>query len=629
VYKTEDESDAAVPEAFARASEQRNLVARRAARKEEQERTRKKATIGTKIGNWFGIGDPYGRQGPPKLSASKASANFLAVAEAAEKEDAEVEAAAARAEQLQRKEMYQTRAAALGVELSAINETSFDGKPPPAPPPRRIRPPQKRGKQVSNTLKAAKLRTFTAIGITKPPMSLVGLEGTLIKDQTRALAAHAAYVESEKTFKRTDGYATMKMREKYTLRNHAADRALGVPYGSDAAVPKAYMIDEDKPALPWEVARGATMATTKFEDGKVLEADEEERLKEELASLPTFKPNFIRIMTGIHVIMCIFLLFYVAAVEEGKSFGKIGIKQEPILCGNGDAFDCPFGFNSRINENATRIEQVNPWIGPTRDFLIKFNVKLTTCMRTDTAIHSKLARQREETECGTVYPCDPLQIDGGFSCCRQKGSETLGMMSKADCESDAVNGYWETANALTAGQRPVNVKCSAIEGRITLRPCCQGFKSECSILTASECEFVDGVFHEDKELCSEVACLADTCGGWSKLTPNPLALNEVEAPDQWWRLIWPLFTHSGLIHSLFVIIPQWYIGSQIEISVGFLRIFLIYFISGVSGYLLSGLFDPYVGVAHFLEAVLTRGMLDEQACCDTQHSRITCLRPLG
>ena len=82
-------------------------------------------------------------------------------------------------------------------------------------------------------------------------------------------------------------------------------------------------------------------------------------------------------------------------------------------------------------------------------------------------------------------------------------------------------------------------------------------------------------------------------GGLLETKPHPYD-NEVAEHDQWQRFIAPVFLHSGAIHFFVMVTIQLYIGSPIERSIGFLRIMLIYMISGIGGYLVSGIFDPYV-----------------------------------
>ena len=71
--------------------------------------------------------------------------------------------------------------------------------------------------------------------------------------------------------------------------------------------------------------------------------------------------------------------------------------------------------------------------------------------------------------------------------------------------------------------------------------------------------------------------------------------------------------HSGIIHYTLVMFPQWYLGTTIERSVGWLRIMLIYFISGIGGYMTSGLIDPYeitCGASPALFGLLAVGMVE-------------------
>ena len=59
--------------------------------------------------------------------------------------------------------------------------------------------------------------------------------------------------------------------------------------------------------------------------------------------------------------------------------------------------------------------------------------------------------------------------------------------------------------------------------------------------------------------------------------------NQIYKPDQWWRFIAPIFLHSGAIHVVIVLIVQYQLGVPIERTIGWLRMGLIYIISGVGG----------------------------------------------
>ena len=53
--------------------------------------------------------------------------------------------------------------------------------------------------------------------------------------------------------------------------------------------------------------------------------------------------------------------------------------------------------------------------------------------------------------------------------------------------------------------------------------------------------------------------------------------------NQWWRFLIPLIFHMGIIHLLIIVMIQLYIGIKIERTAGWLRVGLIYVISGIGG----------------------------------------------
>ena len=48
-----------------------------------------------------------------------------------------------------------------------------------------------------------------------------------------------------------------------------------------------------------------------------------------------------------------------------------------------------------------------------------------------------------------------------------------------------------------------------------------------------------------------------------------------------------IFIHLGIIHTLIVVVIQLYVGIKIERTIGWLRVGLIYLISGVGGNIVS------------------------------------------
>lgn len=68
------------------------------------------------------------------------------------------------------------------------------------------------------------------------------------------------------------------------------------------------------------------------------------------------------------------------------------------------------------------------------------------------------------------------------------------------------------------------------------------------------------------------------------------------APHQWWRFITPIFLHAGIVHLGFNMLLQLKLGGELERAIGHTRFFVVYFVSGIGGFLLGGNFTP-AGVA--------------------------------
>ncbi len=88
--------------------------------------------------------------------------------------------------------------------------------------------------------------------------------------------------------------------------------------------------------------------------------------------------------------------------------------------------------------------------------------------------------------------------------------------------------------------------------------------------------------------------MTKTCNSVLGLNPSAdaTAPNELDNPNQWYRFIVPLFLHSGVIHVGLCLIALTVLGAQIERSAGFLRTMLIFAISGIGGWITSGVFSP-------------------------------------
>lgn len=65
---------------------------------------------------------------------------------------------------------------------------------------------------------------------------------------------------------------------------------------------------------------------------------------------------------------------------------------------------------------------------------------------------------------------------------------------------------------------------------------------------------------------------------------------EGQAPDQWYRVIVPIFLHGGIIHILINMIVQFRIGVDMEKTIGSVRFVIVYFTSGIMGFILGANF---------------------------------------
>ncbi|KZF26552.1 rhomboid-domain-containing protein [Xylona heveae TC161] len=83
--------------------------------------------------------------------------------------------------------------------------------------------------------------------------------------------------------------------------------------------------------------------------------------------------------------------------------------------------------------------------------------------------------------------------------------------------------------------------------------------------------------------------LSELCGFSGVPNPKPNgSLSDQPQPDQWFRFIVPIFLHAGFIHIGFNMLLQWLLGSEMELSIGSLRFALVYFSSGIFGFVLGG-----------------------------------------
>lgn len=300
-----------------------------------------------------------------------------------------------------------------------------------------------------------------------------------------------------------------------------------------------------------------------------------------LAALPTFTSWFTYIITAVQVLTFIILMAHARYVSEIAAFE---LQSTRVTCTTAlPTPTCPIGFDgATLVTGLQRKNEANFLYGPTTSYLLSIGAKFSLCMRSDFASNVILAQQ-QSIECGQ-YPnvCDNPATYQGYSCCRLPGGRA-GMASFDVCTK--LNGTWVYGPGRYC-----------IEGNdfIVLRPCCAYKRNiECMITTREECSFLNGVWQPTKQLCADVLCLAPICQlrkGGLEITANPIYKNLPHNLNQWFRFIVPIFIHAGVIQAIVLLAVQLYFGCQIERHAGFLRTMIIYFISDIGGYCISGIF---------------------------------------
>ncbi|KAM4716342.1 inactive rhomboid protein 1 isoform 2-T4 [Anableps anableps] len=304
--------------------------------------------------------------------------------------------------------------------------------------------------------------------------------------------------------------------------------------------------------------------------------------------------------------------------------------------------------NKGVYENVKFVQQQNFWVGPSSEALIHLGAKFSPCMRQDEEIQRLIqetkAREREsgccvrndrsgclqtlQEECSVSeasfkslkaprcfgFPSDrsclvvilrclclqstlavwvkwPQHPSAPYLNGKQRQHGSVCHQDPRICQEPASVSPHEWSDDIT--QWPICTKFDSgnhtnlphIDCSITGRPCCIGTKGRCEITSREYCDFMHGYFHEEATLCSQVACMDDVCGLLPFLNP--------EIPDQFSRLWLSLFLHAGVLHCLVSVLFQMTVLRDLEKLAGWLRISIIYMLSGVTGNLASAIFLPY------------------------------------
>ena len=301
----------------------------------------------------------------------------------------------------------------------------------------------------------------------------------------------------------------------------------------------------------------------------------------QLQAMPTFKPYFTYGITFVQVVL--FALMMAEAYTSGE-FDTLDIVGGTQECSRASNASCPTNFFGNKSFGLTKITPPNYLIGPSEKYLISMGAKYTYCMRPDTWVQTQAAKVRRQ-ECGgnLINSCEEGDLKADLIGCCVVQNIKQGMTTEADCNFQAPHS-WKAE--LCKGQS------------IDLRPCClASADNSCQLMTSAECEFVNGKSQSDQVLCSNVTCLVETCTvkelGLTISADKTLKNQPAEANAwQWYRIITPLFLFAGGVQFLVIIIIQVVTMVPVERHAGFLRVAIIYFICGIGGYFVSGLFVP-------------------------------------
>ncbi|ETN59202.1 rhomboid [Anopheles darlingi] len=291
-------------------------------------------------------------------------------------------------------------------------------------------------------------------------------------------------------------------------------------------------------------------------------------------------------------------------------------------------------------------EPRNIWIGLRSADLIHLGAKYGACMRRDAKIMDVVSRTRKherETAC-CIRNDDSGCVQSSQADCSIRGwpSKTIATWKKWSpgesgpggrisgsvcgldpkyCDAPASIAPHEWPDDIT--KWPICRKNNQLSQRFRFKdhtaehmvcevighPCCIGVYGECRITTREYCDFVNGYFHEEASLCSQVSCLNDVCGMFHFMA--------TDYPDQFYRLFTSLCLHAGLLHLLVSVAFQHVLLADLERLIGPLRTAILYIGSGIAGNLTSAIFVPYkaeVGPLPSIAGVLASLMLQLVLC---------------
>jgi len=347
----------------------------------------------------------------------------------------------------------------------------------------------------------------------------------------------------------------------------------------------------------------------------------------QLQAMPTYGTTFISLISFIQFALTISVM---VLAYQNNEFATFGFALKGNCTDGGDKSSCPTDFIGRPDDSTLgQFEEDNWTFGPDTEYMMSYFARVNMCMREDTNLNVQAAAARSR-EChigGTepAHPSEPCGNAGSESaaCCMIPAPLPLAsaftggaMMTLAECndwraefEATYTYGAGYTGDAVVDGAWIEGEYCGDSNNvQVILKPCCNIRTGECSLKSSSQCQWSGGIEaadppwkttgSPDTQVCSEVNCVSQLCEldlaglNISYIGSKLGKANEADNPNQWFRLITSLFIFSGLISMAVLLFVQYYCGKMIEVQAGKLRTFLIYFISGIGGNLIGGIFAP-------------------------------------
>ncbi|XP_071169701.1 uncharacterized protein [Mytilus edulis] len=217
----------------------------------------------------------------------------------------------------------------------------------------------------------------------------------------------------------------------------------------------------------------------------------------------------------------------------------------------------------------------NLWIGPSDVYITSVGAFFAPCLRDDIELQIKTLEQNYSTT-------------ETLGCCEMASRNTAATTTQTECQhlTDDV-GIWKAG--IKCSERPSGQNSVSHN----LKPCCYNLRGQCKLTTHTHCVFLGGYFSKHSaEHCSQVNCINSICGmgGISSNSDKPWLPDN---PAQWWRLPLSIVYHHGIIHVVIIGAIHFLIMRTMERSIGWLRIMVVYVLSGIGGILAASILEPY------------------------------------